>query len=138
MGFLADFNFVIQYRPGAQNRKADILSHHVDHLPPLGGGAPRALLSPKVFLHAITSDFKTEQLVSDIQDEDECLKEVLEMLRKGELVKGWELKEGIAYFRKRIFVPKDDHVCKLILKAHHDTPAAGHPGQKRTLELISQ
>lgn len=57
--FLADFNFVIQYCPGAQNGKADILSCRVDHLQPLGGGGePRALLLPNVFLHAITPDLR--------------------------------------------------------------------------------
>lgn len=38
MGFLSDFNFVIQYCPGVENSKADIFSHRLDHLPPLGGG----------------------------------------------------------------------------------------------------
>ena len=60
------------------------------------------------------------------------------MLRKGELVKDWKSKEGIAYFKDKLFVPKEDHIRKLILEAHHDAPAAGHPRQKRTLELISR
>jgi hypothetical protein len=37
MNFLVDFNFQILYRPGNQNKKADILSRQYD-LEPLGGG----------------------------------------------------------------------------------------------------
>lgn len=58
-------------------------------------------------------------------------------LRKGNPVKDWTLRDGIVYYKERLFVPRDDHTHELILEAHHDTPTAGHPGQKRTLELIS-
>jgi hypothetical protein len=37
MNFLVDFNFQIIYRPGSQNKKADILSRWYN-LEPLGGG----------------------------------------------------------------------------------------------------
>lgn len=110
MGFLSDFNFVIQYRPGAENGKADILSRRLDHLPPLGGGEPQALISPELFLHAITPDFEIESLIRDTQDEDEQLKEALELLREGKAVKDWTLVDGMAQFKGKIFVPKDNHV----------------------------
>lgn len=138
IGFLSDFNFVIQYRPGAENGKADILSRRLDHLPPLGGGENRALLNPAFFLNAITPDSEIESLIRDTQDEDGRLKEALELLREGKAVKDWTLVNGIARFKGKLFVPQDNHIRKLILEANHDAVVAGHPGRKGTLDLISR
>jgi len=37
-----------------------------------------------------------------------------------------------------IWIPDNDRLQLRILRDHHDAQAVGHPGQARTLELISQ
>jgi hypothetical protein len=54
------------------------------------------------------------------------------------VVEGWELVNGLLFYKGRIFVPKDIAIRKLILESHHDAPAAGHPGQACTLELVNR
>jgi hypothetical protein len=137
--FLADYNFRITYRPGAQNKKADILSRRVDWQGTEGGGEPRALLQPEQFsVYAITPDAEIEDLVREAIDEDPRVESILRDLRNDKVVEGWELVNGLLFYKGRIFVPKDIAIRKLVLELHHDAPAAGHPGQARTLELVSR
>ena len=37
-----------------------------------------------------------------------------------------------------MYVPKDHKLRIEIIKLHHDTPSAGHPGQWKTLELLTR
>ena len=37
-----------------------------------------------------------------------------------------------------MYVPKDSEIRREILKLYHNTPAAGHPGRAKTLELVSR
>jgi hypothetical protein len=137
--FLADYNFRVTYRLGAQNKKADILSRRADWQELEGGSEPRALLQPEQFsISAITPDSKIEDLVREAIDEDPHVESILRDLRNDKEVAGWELVNGLLFFTGRIFVPLDQTIRKLVLEAHHDAPAAGHPGQARTLELVSR
>jgi hypothetical protein len=52
--FLVDYNFQIIYRPGTQNRKADILSRHYRVVLLEGGVENHVLLKPDIFILAIT------------------------------------------------------------------------------------
>ncbi|EUC55812.1 Transposon Tf2-1 polyprotein [Rhizoctonia solani AG-3 Rhs1AP] len=107
--FLQDYNFQIVYRPGAQNGKADILSHE-----------------------------EIKDLISEAIYEDERSKEILELLQKKKEVKDWELREGLLYYKGKIFVPKNDPIRNRVIESHHDALAVGHPGQLRTLELVTR
>lgn len=73
--------------------------------------------------------------------------EVLEGLRKlkthgpHKLVNGlaeWEEKEGIVYYKGRVYVPPDPQLRKDVVAQCHDAPTARHPGKHRTLELVSR
>jgi hypothetical protein len=52
--------------------------------------------------------------------------------------KEYEYDEGILYLRDKIYVPADEEVKQAILEVHHDSVMAGHPGQAKTLELVSR
>ena len=41
-------------------------------------------------------------------------------------------------FKRQIYAPKDKKLRTEIMRIHHDTPAAGHPGQHKTLELVTR
>ena len=50
---------------------------------------------------------------------------------------GWREENRIITFQEQIYVPKDESLRGIIVKTHHDLPAAGHPGHYKTLELVS-
>ncbi|QRW24093.1 Retrotransposable element Tf2 protein [Rhizoctonia solani] len=136
--FLVDYNFQIIYRPGAQNKKADILSQRYDLVPLEGGVENQVLLKPELFISSITPDQEINDLIGEAIYKDNRLKEILDKLQNKEKVTDWELKEGLLWFQKKIFIPKNETIRNLILESRHDMLAAGHPGQARTLELVSR
>ncbi|QRW17537.1 Transposon Tf2-12 polyprotein [Rhizoctonia solani] len=136
--FLVDYNFQIIYRPGAQNKKANILSRRYDLVPLEGGVENQVLLKPELFIASITPDQEINDLIGKAIYEDDRLKEILLKLQNKEKVLDWELREGLLWYQGKIFVPKDNTIRNLILESRHDALAAGHPGQARTLELISR
>ncbi|PIL26327.1 hypothetical protein GSI_12083 [Ganoderma sinense ZZ0214-1] len=46
--------------------------------------------------------------------------------------------KGLLLYRGRVYVPKDDALRAEIVRIHHDLPPAGHPGQAKTVELVTQ
>ena len=48
----------------------------------------------------------------------------------------WALEQGLVLYRGKVYVPKNTKLRTEIIKLHHDSPVAGHPGQWKTLELI--
>ena len=49
----------------------------------------------------------------------------------------WSEEQELMLFRGKVYVPKDIKLQLKIIKLHHDTPVAGHPGQWKTLELVT-
>ena len=124
MNFLTSFNFQIIYRPGAQNQKADILSCRYDLVPLEGGVEKQTLLSPDIFINAITPDQEIDDLIGEAIYEDDRLKEILDKLNHKDTVEDWTLSNGLLLFKGKIFVPKDDTIRNLILESCHDALAA--------------
>ena len=50
----------------------------------------------------------------------------------------WNTEHGLLLFRGKVYVPNDPELRKELVAMHHDTPAAGHPGRYKTLELLSR
>ncbi|KEP45447.1 putative Transposon Tf2-1 polyprotein, partial [Rhizoctonia solani 123E] len=136
--FLADYNFQIVYQPGAQNWKANILSRHYRLGEPEGGVENQVLLDPKFFILAVSPDKEINNLIGEALYEDKRSKEVLELIKAKQKVQDWELTNGLLYHKGKIFVPKNNSIRNLVVGSRHDAPAAGHPGQLRTLELVSR
>ena len=111
MGYiLVDYNFQIIYCPGKENRKADILSRHYG-VTPVGGGAETQILLPeKLFASAIAPDQEINNLIGEAIYEDPWSKEILQLFHQGKLVEDWELREGLLWFKGKIFVPKDETI----------------------------
>ncbi|QRW26675.1 Retrotransposable element Tf2 protein [Rhizoctonia solani] len=133
---LDDFNFEIHYRPGKQSGKPDALSRRSDYVdtPP----EPEVMLPEEVF--ANTSKEEVE-IVTEIRSrlrEDPSLEPIIQFLTEdvdnapppfGKLT-------GITTGKKTYY---DSEVLKeQLLREFHDSPLAGHPGQQRTLELLSR
>ncbi|QRW15592.1 Retrotransposable element Tf2 protein [Rhizoctonia solani] len=136
--FLVDYNFQIIYRPGAQNKKVDILSRCYDLVPLKGGVENQVLLKPELIIASITPNQEINDLIGEAIYKDSCLQEILHKLQNKDKVADWGLKECLLWFQGKIFVPKDETIRNLILESRHDVLSAGHPGQARTLELVSR
>jgi hypothetical protein len=69
-------------------------------------------------------------------------KDLLFDLKEPDLIvlrKQYTLKDRIFYDENgKIYVPEDQALHLDILKLHHDTPIAGHPGSEKTLELVQR
>jgi hypothetical protein len=139
MGILADYNYRIVYRPGAQNRKADILSRHIELKEEAkGGGEALVLIPPELFISAIQTDSDLNNMIRDALYNDKSVQKILKSLEEGVAVKGWQLDNGLLHYHGRIYVPNEPEIRKAVLESRHNNPAAGHPGQWRTLELLTR
>ena len=82
-----------------------------------------------------------KELLSEIREQSAKDKEVREILgkkasgntRDGKIALGLcEEKEGVLIYDGLIWIPDNDELRLQILRNHHDTQAAGHPGRDRT------
>ena len=48
----------------------------------------------------------------------------------------WTEEDGLIFYRNQCYVPADQELRRDLIKQYHDTPAAGHPGKFKTLELL--
>ena len=93
------------------------------------------LLDPKLFIGTIELDTLDEDLLRHIRAlagdiEDSVQKSLLARPRE------WERDGDLVMREGRIYVPRDATLRGDIIRAHHDTRIAGHPGQYKTFELI--
>ncbi|KAF8749463.1 hypothetical protein RHS01_09966 [Rhizoctonia solani] len=126
--FLSDFNFEIHYCPGKQSGKPDALSRQSDYIdtPP----EPEVMLPAEVF--ANMEDPSLELIIQFLtEDADNAPPSIQKAYQDYD----WE--EELLWYRGKLVVPDLESLKEQILKEFHDSPLAGHPGQQRTLELIS-
>ena len=97
MGFLADYNYQISYRPGAQNGKADILSHweELQERAAKEGGETPVLISPELFVSAILMDSDLNDLIRDALPEDKAVEKILKSLQEEIPVKHFRLRSQL-------------------------------------------
>jgi hypothetical protein len=151
---LSRFDFVITYRPGIQQGKSDALSRRSFLAPKEGDAAydqqNHILLRPEQFcLHASFIDPEADPLLQCIRDAlltDPLAKDILGHLSAPDSLtdKGarsdyelFEFKDGLLYREGLLYVPEGPARLK-VLQARHDTPAAGHFGTNKTIELVSR
>ena len=72
---------------------------------------------------------KESDIVKRIQKNNTKEKKVTQALEK---------RDGMAYMKRRIYIPNDRKLREEILKKHHDPADIGHPGQHRMLELLKR
>ncbi|CEL59204.1 hypothetical protein RSOLAG1IB_03137 [Rhizoctonia solani AG-1 IB] len=143
---LAGFHFQIMYRPGKQSTKPDALSRRADHLdvPP----ADQAMLPESVFANVslILPKKEIQSRIKKSLDQDESLSEILDHLRNESTApasvkrafKDYEMEAGLLFYQGQILVPDTGDLREDLMRIYHDSPMAGHPGQQRTLELLSR
>ncbi|MBW0512547.1 hypothetical protein O181_052262 [Austropuccinia psidii MF-1] len=151
--FLSEFHFTISYFPGRLATLPDALSHQDDMYPERGLNFISK--NPQNFHHIIKQDgiqesrsfsIKVEifsDLVDQIQKEvwqDKDYEEIIKQIERGESVTDYSLEPQakLLLFKDRVVTPRNEKIQLNILRKHHDSPLAGHPGQETTLKHIKR
>lgn len=145
--WLSRFDFTLTHKPGKTNTQADPLSRLSSHqVTDADDNQGQVVLKPAHFVRLVstmTNDELEGRIRDSVQREAEVLV-ALEALRKDgprKLVNGlmeWEEKEGLVFYKGRLYVPADKEIRLEILRRCHDSVTAGHPGQHGTLELVTR
>src|SRR5258705_1036561 len=92
-------------------------------------------------MEATLVDSGGNELVECIQrstDYNNTVVKALQELGAGTLQSDkWERDGDLVMYRGCVYVPKDPQLCRDIVHAHHDSVMTSHPGQWKTLELVS-
>ena len=154
--FLADYDFVIEYRPGKHSDKPDALSRR-DDVYPNGGDAHEK--NPQNFMTLLKSqnvagflarveptgaptDQKEESqdfisAIYNAQQADRTLRNLHRYIGdSNHEPKVTRRPDGILLIDGKVAVPDKDGIKLQILFQKHDHPTAGHPGIAKTLQLI--
>ena len=152
------FDFLITYRPGVQQGKADALSRR-SYLAPRPGeptfdNQKQVLLGPDrlrlmtthVFeapldsslLKSIRTDIKADAFAQDILDHiienrASCSRSAND--RKDYHLFTWD--DGLLFRNNQLYIP-DGLARRQVLQQCHDIPMAGHFGVQKTLELVTR
>ncbi|SOV04526.1 uncharacterized protein UDID_17112 [Ustilago sp. UG-2017a] len=138
---LANFDFVIQYRPGAQAGLPDALTCRSDMRPKDRGlslmqehnpGNFQTLLKPHQLLLAATGILTVKSDITDkIRDalpRDPWTSSLLERVHLGSAPPGFAINSmNLLTYQDSVCVPEVDDLRLLIVQDRHDSPAAGHP-----------
>jgi hypothetical protein len=117
--FLAEFDYVLEYKPGKVNLVADALSR-------------------KAELASMSSQPKGElmDLIKEGLSQDKTAKSLVALANDGKTRRSW-MEGGLLYTKgRRLYVPKWGNLRRNLIKECHDTKWAGHPGQRRTRALL--
>ncbi|VDB94093.1 unnamed protein product [Peniophora sp. CBMAI 1063] len=145
--YLSRFDFILRRRPGRYNH-ADPMSRHPDHR--LGISEDNSnhvlFLAAEVSINAtqLVSLDDVRQQILDTDTKDQKVTEALHIIQEEGLVAlkhklvGWEQKDGLLTYNGRLYIPDNQDLRRDIVRLCHDTPAAGHPGRMRTMELVQR
>jgi hypothetical protein len=105
------------------------------------------MLPKEVFIAtAMEPEAELQNRIEKLLDHDESLEEILTFLQNGSnalvyIKKGFKdylMEAGLLLYQGCIVVPDNYKLKRDLIAAFHDSPIVGHPGQQRTLELISR
>ena len=152
--FLSNFNFTIIYRPGKQGIQPDDLTRRPDYRPLEKGGSlsteanpqnHRPLLKPGQLLLAnqgeFTISFNLIQRIKTGLSIDPFTQTKLKELGGKDLESGstfWIDHHGLLRHRQAYVIPDTDNLHLQLVQERHDSPIAGHPGRRKTQQLVSK
>ncbi|KAF8748612.1 hypothetical protein RHS01_10695 [Rhizoctonia solani] len=143
--FLSNFNFEIHYCPGKQLGKPDALSRRPDYVdtPP----EPEVMLPLEVFANRSEEEVEIVTEICSRLREDPSLEPIIQFLTEDadnappsirKAYKDYDWEEDLLWYQGKLVVPDSETLKERLLREFHDSPLAGHPGQQRTLELLSR
>jgi hypothetical protein len=105
------------------------------------------MLPKEVFASIATEpEIELQNQIERCLDQDESLEEILSFLQNessapADIKKGFKdysMEAGLLFYQGQIVVPDNEDLRRNLIASFHDSPMAGHPGQQRTLELVSR
>ena len=138
---IKDYDLDLQYHPGKANIVADALSRKVYVNGLTVGELPKDLceqfkdlrleIVPEGYLATMEIVPTLLDQIKEAQKGDKELEEIRANISKGK-AKGFHTNEqGTIWYEKRLCVPDDPDIRKLILQEAHDLPYSIHPGNTK-------
>ncbi|KAF8753916.1 hypothetical protein RHS01_06785 [Rhizoctonia solani] len=128
-----------------QSGKPDALSRRSDYVDnPL---EPEVMLPAEVFANTSQEELEIVTEVRSKLREDPSLDPIIQFLTKDannappsirKAYKDYDWEEDLLWYRGKLVIPDNEPLKDRLLREFHDSPLAGHPGQQRTLELLSR
>jgi hypothetical protein len=143
--FLADFHFTIKYRPETQGTKPDALTRRSDLHPMTKGSSlsPEAnpqnqqvLLKPGQFLFGTGTSTILPHLQEEIRmtlPKDDDAQEIIKAMEDHP---DYKFTNGILKRKGLTYVPDTQDLRLRITQDHHDSLQHGHPGRRKTYQLV--
>jgi hypothetical protein len=134
---IKEYDMSLQYHPGKANVVANALSRkgYVNGL--TSGELPEELyeqfkdlkleIVPEGFLASLEVQPKLIDKIREAQKLDKEIEEIKIYVSKGKAKGFCEDEQGTVWFEKRVCVPQDHELRKLILQEAHDSPYSIHP-----------
>ena len=119
-------------------KKADLITRRADFKTGENDNENVTLLKNDLFISAIDIEPIADDLMKRIlrcrSNKDNSVTKAL-----SEKQDQWTtLDTGLVMWKHRVYVPKDAKLREDIIRLHHGTPLAGHPGRYKTHELITR
>ncbi|KAJ4728107.1 Retrotransposon protein, putative, Ty3-gypsy subclass [Melia azedarach] len=116
--FLAEFDYVMEYKPGRANVVADALSRKAE------------------FASMSRPECNILERVKEGLNHDAFAKSLMELAQEGKTRRFWT-QDGVLYtIGNRLYIPKWGNLRHELMKECHDSKWAGHPGIHRTMALL--
>ena len=157
---LAPFNFQIEYTPGKNNERADILSRQEQDLSNLKSAQEdnhsRVLLGPHWLHSRINAELASTYLDSSpvtailtlhptIElDSLELIEAILAENRQAfarerhTLPERYRIHNGLLLYQDRLCVPPNSLLCTRLIREAHDQVSSAHPSAKKTYQLLAR
>ncbi|SJL03598.1 uncharacterized protein ARMOST_06955 [Armillaria ostoyae] len=132
---LAEYHFTLHHKPGAANKKADLLSRRADHLQGQDDNDEIVVLTPEHFRAMImpTIDETHERIKSATRTHQKWDQGIANSLNHE---KGIKEKDSLLYYDKRIYISHNSTTRGEVISCCHDHITVGHPGIEKTKELV--
>lgn len=153
--FMNSFDFVITYRPGTKNPKADALTRRSDMAFEGGDSAKQPIqqmfrpeqLALNATFEVTPSNDLCDKII-ELSRSDTKLLKLIDLVKSPSTIpcklrkriKRYAIdpESNLLLFDNLIYVPDNNELKLELLALHHDTSLAGHFGQAKTCELLSR
>ena len=143
--FWAEFDFIVRYRPGEKNGKADGVYRRWDLRPEEGSEdlrpvhflfKPGQLRISAIKATQLGEPFRNTLLSTAKKDKTSLATHDTVAVKKEELDPHFSIENKVLLWKGRWYIPNDIDLKNMILNDNHDSKRAGHFGIYKTLERL--